>query len=300
MGKLLIYIKRNLVFFLLVANTLALTAQKEQVNAAARYLQQKSLDSAKIAIEKAILDNKTSTQGNTWYLRGFIYKSIYNTQEKEQKYSSARIQALESFKHAYEIDTSKQAIQESIKNIKYLATTLYNDAAASLDSMDYKTALEVFDTFKKYYSLVDTSAVNNKQTDIKFLQALASVYTQLFDLDKKVNVEFLSRAKNTYNKVLTMDPNNIFANYNMGILYYNQAVNLINQLDYGTDIRSLSDVQDNSIKLFKESLPFLEKAYALDPKRKETLYGLSGIYYSLNEMDKSNLFKQRLEEMKEK
>lgn len=300
MRELLTYIKRNLVFLLLVSNTLALIAQKEQVNAAARYLQQKDLDSAKIAIEKAILDSKTATQGNTWYLRGFIYKSIYNAQEKEQKYSFARIQALESFKHAYEIDTSKQAIQESIKNIKYLATTLYNDAAASLDSMDYKTALEVFDTFKKYYSLVDTSTVNSKQTDIKFLQALASVYTQLFDLDKKVNGELLSLAKNTYNKVLTMDPNNIFANYNMGILYYNQAVNLINQLDYGTDIKSLNDVQDNSIKLFKESLPFMEKAYSLDPNRKETLYGLSGIYYSLNEMDKSNLFKQRLEEMKKK
>jgi hypothetical protein len=42
----------------------------------------------------------------------------------------------------------------------------------------------------------------------------------------------------------------------------------------------------------------MEKAYALDPKRKDTLYGLSGIYYSLNEIEKSNEFKQKLEEIK--
>ena len=83
----------------------------------------------------------------------------------------------------------------------------------------------------------------------------------------------------------------------MGILYYNQAVNLINQSDYDLDIVALNDVQDNSIKLFKESLPFMEKAYSLDPNRRETLLGLSGIYFSLNEKEKSDMFKQKLEEI---
>lgn len=107
----------------------------------------------------------------------------------------------------------------------------------------------------------------------------------------------MNLAKSSYNKVLELDPNNIGANYNMGILYYNQAVNLINQSDYDLDIVALSDIQDNSIKLFKESLPFMEKAYSLDPRRKETLLGLSGIYFSLNEFDKSNMFKLKLEEI---
>ena len=83
----------------------------------------------------------------------------------------------------------------------------------------------------------------------------------------------------------------------MGILYYNQAVNLINQSDYDLDIVALNDVQDNSINLFKQSLPFMEKAYALDPNKKETLLGLSGIYFSLNEKEKSNEFKQKLEQI---
>ena len=104
-------------------------------------------------------------------------------------------------------------------------------------------------------------------------------------------------AKASYNKVLAIDPNNISANYNMGILYYNQAVHLINQSDYDLDIVALNDVQDNSINLFKSSLPFMEKAYSLDPNRRETLLGLSGIYFSLNEKEKSNEFKQKLEQI---
>ena len=43
------------------------------------------------------------------------------------------------------IDTSKENIQENVKNIKYLATTLYNDAGASLDSIDYKIAISNFE-----------------------------------------------------------------------------------------------------------------------------------------------------------
>ena len=81
-------------------------------------------------------------------------------------------------------------------------------------------------------------------------------------------------------------------------MFYNQAVQLINQSDYDIDIVALNDIQDNSVKLFRESLPFMEKAYKLDPKRRETLLGLSGIYFSLNEKEKSDLYKQKLQEIR--
>jgi tetratricopeptide (TPR) repeat protein len=273
-------------------------AQEEPLKMATFYLQNGNLDSAKIAINHLINDPQAVKDGNVWYLRGFIYKSIYNKWEKADKQSPARMEALKSFKLSFSIDTAKATIQENKKNIKYLVTTLFNDAATSLDSMDYKLAIETFEQFKEYYILIDTSQVNFKQTNIKFLLALATVYTTIFDGDKKGKAEFLKLAKDTYNKILALDPNNITANYNMGILYYSQAINLINQLDYGVDLLALNDAQDNSISLFRESLPFMEKAYALDPKRKDTLYGLSGIYYSLNEIEKSNEFKQKLEEIK--
>ncbi|MDQ3048519.1 MAG: tetratricopeptide repeat protein [Bacteroidota bacterium] len=295
----MLHLKRTLFFGLLFLTTVVSNAQQDKVNAAYTFLQQGDLESAKTAINLAVSHNETSNDAQAWYIRGFIFKTIYNKDEKSNKQSPARLEALVSFKKSITIDSSEENSQENLKNIKYLATTLYNDAAASLDSIDFKIAVENFEKFKEYYLIVDPSRTNFLQNDIKFLLALASVYNQIFEADR-TRIEYRELAKTTYNKVLAIDPNNISANYNMGILFYNQAVNLINQSDYDIDIVALDDVQDNSIKLFKESLPFMEKAYSLDPNRKETLLGLSGIYFSLNEKEKSNMFKQKLEEIKQK
>jgi tetratricopeptide (TPR) repeat protein len=92
-----------------------------------------------------------------------------------------------------------------------------------------------------------------------------------------------------------MDPNNISANYNLGIIYYNEGVEIVNNMDYSLDLFELNAVQDKIIELFKESLPYMTKAYELNPKRRETLIGLQGIYFSLNDIEKSEAFKQELE-----
>lgn len=294
----MLHLKRTLVFGLLLLLAVSSSAQPFRKDAAIRFLQEDgNLDSAKFNIDLAVEHPETSGSAETWYIRGFVYKTIYNKKEKGDKQSSSRLTALTSFKKSLSIDASPENSQENIKNVKYLATTLYNDAAASLDSIEYKIAIANFELFKEYYPLVDPSVSNLKQRDIDFTLALASLYTRIYESDRKGKADYLRLAKDAYSKILGLDPNHISANYNMGILYYNQAVNLINQSDYDLDIVALNDVQDNSIKLFKESLPFMEKAYSLDPLKKETLLGLSGIYFSLNEKEKSDLFKQKLEDI---
>jgi tetratricopeptide (TPR) repeat protein len=290
-------VKRTIIFGILLLVAVVSKAQQSKVTAAYTFLQQGKLDSAKLTIDLAVKHPETSNDGQAWYIRGFVYKTIYNQNEKSNRQSSARIEALVSFKKSVSIDTSQENVHENIKNIKYLATTLYNDAAASLDTIDYNVAVKDFDIFREYYRLVDPSPENFKQKEIDFANAIATVYTKIYESDRKGKVEFMNMAKASYNKALALDPNNINANYNMGILYYNQAVNLINQSDYDLDIVALNDVQDNSINLFKASLPFMEKAYSLDPNNKATLLGLSGIYFSLNEKEKSNEFKQKLEQI---
>lgn len=290
-------LKRTLIFGFLLLLAVVSNAQQSNVTAAYTFLQEGKLDNAKASIDAAVIHPETQADGQAWYIRGFVYKTIYNQNEKGNKESKSRIEALISFKKSLSIDTTKENVQENLKNIKYLATTLYNDAAASLDTIDYKIAINNFDLFREYYFLIDPSKENFKQKEIDFANAIATVYTRIYEGDRKGKIDFLNLAKASYNKALSFDPNNINANYNMGILYYNQAVNLINQSDYDLDIVALNDVQDNSINLFKASLPFMEKAYSLDPNRKETLLGLSGIYFSLNEKEKSNEFKQKLEQI---
>jgi hypothetical protein len=94
-----------------------------------------------------------------------------------------------------------------------------------------------------------------------------------------------------------MDPKDYQANYNIAINYYNQGAYKIRQVNYNTEIYELIMIQDESVKLFKQSLPYMLEAHSQRPNRKETLKGLMAIYRSLSDEQKSNQYKNRLEEL---
>ncbi|HET6227184.1 MAG TPA: hypothetical protein VFF27_12945 [Bacteroidia bacterium] len=300
----------GMILFLLIAS-LVNAQEEDPLRVAIAHLQKGNLDSAKMTIDQLTADPLAAKDGNVWYYRGFIYKSIYNKWEKKDKASHSRMEALKAFKQSLALDTTKATIAENKKNIKYLTTTLYNDACTSLDSIDYKQGIETFEQFKEYYTLIDTSKENLKQYNIKFLHALGSVYSKIFedapDVKKEIKEanknkkgELLKLAVDAYSKIIILDTNNTSAYYNIGALYYEHGANLIRQLDYGTDIPTLNDAQDNTYSFYRQSLPYLEHAYRIDPSRKETLYGLYSIYFSLNEFQKSNDFKRLLDLMERK
>ncbi|HRG38277.1 MAG TPA: hypothetical protein PK289_07090 [Bacteroidia bacterium] len=303
--------KLGMILLLLIAS-LVNAQEEDPLRVAIAHLQKGTLDSAKMVIDQLITNTQAVKDGNVWYYRGFIYKSIYNKWEKKDKHSNSRLEALKAFKQSLAMmDTSKTMTAENKKNIKYLTTTLYNDASSSLDSLDYKTGIETFELFKEYYPLVDSSPEALKKYDIKFLQALGSVYAKIFEDDKSVKPEIKEAYKNqkgellklaveAYNKILILDTLDNSAYYNIGTLYYQQGVNLIRQLDYSTDIPTLDEAQNNTYYLYRQSLPFMEKAYKIEPNRREVLYGLYSIYYSLNEIEKSNEFKRKLDEIEKK
>jgi hypothetical protein len=289
--------KKIFILFSLVCFALFAKAQDDAFTKAYRFVTAENADSAKYYIDMAMTEKNSQNDPMVWFLKGLIYKEMYKRYEKGNAESNYRKIALEALTKSDGLDSTKEYSTNN-RSLKYwLASTYYSDAASLLDTITYNTSITCFYNYMDILATVDTSKANLKIAEIKFQLALATVYTQIYDSDKKNKIDFLNLAKNAYNKVLTNDPNNISANFNMGILYYNQAATLIVQQDFEIDIIALNDIQDNSIKLFKESLPFMEKAYELDPKRAETLMGLSGIYYSLNEFEKSKLFQKKLEEV---
>ena len=68
-------------------------------------------------------------------------------------------------------------------------------------------------------------------------------------------------------------------------------------MDYGLDLLELTMMQDQLFDIFRTSLPFMKKAYDLNPKRRETMIGLEGIYFSMNDVEKSELFKKKIEDL---
>lgn len=292
--KILLFLAGHL---LLLASSAS--AQHEKVAYAVAQIQAGEVDRAKSAIDSAIVDAVTSKDYEAWYLRGYIYKELYKKYEAPSRSLNFRNEAINSLKKSIELDTAKQNLDINRQNIRSIASTFYNDAVSFMDTTNHLKALQYYNLFKDAMQVGDP-AFNFEKRDIEFKLALATVYTKLYEGNRKKNESFFVRIKELYQEVLKMDPNNLRASFNMGLLYYNQAVNIINEMDYDVDIFTLSNTQDNTIVIFKQSLPYMEKAYELDPNRKETLIALSGIYFSLNEEEKYLRFKKMVEDLEKK
>lgn len=149
--------------------------------------------------------------------------------------------------------------------------------------------------FKELESILLKELQKGENTEYQLL--LGVTYQKLLEEHTSQRAEYSEKAKKAYLRVLQKDPENLKANYNMGLVYYNDAVIIINALDYDMDMVALEDIQEECKEIFKKALPYMEKAYTLNPKNKETLTGLSGIYFSLREDDKYKRIKAEAESL---
>lgn len=245
-------------------------------------------------IDKAIKDPSMEKSAYAWYIRGFIYKEWYKAFESRNKKAKSRLDALTFFKTSLALDTAKEYVNESKKNIKWIGFQFYNDAGTLLDPANYQTAIENYEKFKECM-LIAEPTYNLKVREIEFKNALATVYTHLFRADLKGNLKFYGMTEELYKQVLALDTNNVSANYNLAMLYYNYGVDIINQMPIDAPLIDIENIQEEAKLQFKKALPFALKAHQQDPKRKDPIIALQGIYFSLYEFEKSDEFKAKLD-----
>ena len=274
-------------------------AQQNKVVAAIDCMDRGNIDSAKILIDEAALHAETSSNPETWYVKGFIYKELCKRNLGKVTIIKYGKESFESLKHSIDLDTSAERRVECTRVMKGGLMPYMNNSLASLmDTSGFSNSEKLLTEMKKIVRYLNPIA-NVDSVDIKFYSAAGTYYQNLYAKNMKTGGKMLDYAQDAFNKVLIKDPNNYSANYNMGIVYYNQGVNLIiHQLDYDSDLgTTLNSVQDKSLELFKKSLPFMLKAYSINPKKKDPIVGLSGIYWSLNEDDKYEEFKRKTDEL---
>lgn len=255
------------------------------------------VDSARKEIDLQMLEPGADKNPDCWQTYGIIYTEMYKKYENTDVLSPYRLIAFNAFKTSLTLDTVSARVQNTRDYLKYFATRFYNDAVSTLDTVSHAKSVACYTMYRQAAMLADPK-FDIKKKDIEFYLALASTYTQLYNTDKKKYAQYFDSTKNTYSYVLTLDPNNYSANYNLGVLYWNKGVDLMYDIDYDDSLGVVFDVQDRSVELFKQSLPFAEKAYVMEPKREETLIVLSGIYYSLNEFEKSDKYKEMLDNLR--
>jgi tetratricopeptide (TPR) repeat protein len=94
--------------------------------------------------------------------------------------------------------------------------------------------------------------------------------------------QYFLKSEDVYKKIIKIEPTNFDANYNLGVLYYNEAVDIVNKNDIDTDIDELTKVLERSTKLFEKALPLLLTIYNPENHNLKLLQALQAIYYNLN------------------
>ena len=135
----------------------------------------------------------------------------------------------------------------------------------------------------KYLELAREKDPNNPQ----FYSAEAHLYDKTGDRET---------AKEKYKKAIELDPNFFEAYYNLGVLYFNEGVELTDKANAITDNKKYEEAKKIADDKFLESLPYIEKAHELEPADKGIMQTLKNLYYRFKINDKYEEISKKMEE----
>jgi hypothetical protein len=269
-------------------------AQESLLGQANKKYQAGDLKAARALVDQAIKDPELARAPEVWVLRGFIYKDLYKAAPAADA-DLLRDEALASLYTAVTNDKSGQFAASSRPAYMYLAKTMYNDAAHALNDLQDERAVGLYAKYKAALQrLVPDTVLRNQ--DIEFGNALGTVYVKRFSQDRQ-QLGWYDKAVAAYKGVLALDSSNYGANYNLATLYYNRGVYNIQRISADNDIPSLQQIQEASREFFTQALPYMLKAHRMNPRRKETILGLEGIHYSLQDEEQSRHYRHLYEEL---
>jgi tetratricopeptide (TPR) repeat protein len=179
----------------------------------------------------------------------------------------------------------KEGEKEKAKNLINLGSKEFpEDMSLKITEINYFLEVQNYPEAEKSVELYLQSDPNN----IDVLLVAGTVYGRLMVMEGVDKEKYFQKRLNAYKSILKFDRENFMANYNIGITFYNRAVDIIGEQTktYEVDIFEFSELLNKVTDLFKESLPYIEKAEKLAPKNKNALLALEGIYYNLNDKNK--------------
>ncbi|HHS95494.1 MAG TPA: hypothetical protein ENJ45_02810 [Phaeodactylibacter sp.] len=151
------------------------------------------------------------------------------------------------------------------------------------------------------------AAIEKDPENVSYYSALGNTYDNLFQREMEAKNltkadEYFHKAMEYYNKALEKDPNYFFATYNIGVLYVNKANLLIEELkvledkgDYSKKALAAMEQKKTAINTeFEKSLPYFQKAEALNPNDINTLSALKEIYARKEDFELSKEFGKRM------
>jgi len=161
--------KKITLVLLAVIISAAASAQKGKITAAETFIKEGAFDKAKEAIEEAIVNPKSMGLAKTYYVKGELCLSAFDSGDPKFMglYPDILMEAYNNFEKAAQIDPKlkNRFIQENLYAL--LGNSLLNDAIAKFNDKDFKGAMQSFErnvmvsASDMYVGLVDTLVIFN-------------------------------------------------------------------------------------------------------------------------------------------
>lgn len=261
------------------------------------------LNAAADAINEVVESKDGKTNKVAWHIRGFIYKDIYVEYEEKDPFSNARDEAIISHKTCIANDPEGSLVEQSRNAIRYLSVSFFNDAREIIQARDTTTlndADKLYASFKEITLYLYPDSVM-KEKDIEFYLAMSTAHRKIYERNRDQGDKHWEISNLYLTKVLELDPENWPALYSTSVAYYNKGAYNLDKLPEAQGITDIYRIEAESMRSIQIALPFMIKAYQINPNKIETVKGLKTIYYNLDEEEKSNEMRDlelKLEETK--
>jgi tetratricopeptide (TPR) repeat protein len=123
-------------------------------------------------------------------------------------------------------------------------------------------------------------------SNISFYFAEGTLYDKMGETEK---------AKQAYETCVQMDPDYFNAYYNMGVMYYNKAVEMYKEANTEPDINKYNVMKDEADKVLAKAVEPMEKAHEIAPDDCDTIDTLKTLYYRLQMTEKHEAIKELAE-----
>jgi tetratricopeptide (TPR) repeat protein len=253
------------------------------------------IDQAVLAIDSATKHKDTKGDFVSWTTRAFVYYEVYKRADKFRLNSPLRDTIISSINRSNQLKPDSTYKVYNQKLLVTLAQGYYNLNIRLLqDSGNAEKSLIAYNRYKTMYQEIFPKT-DFKAKDVEYYLAVSTVYNDKYAKDSSEKT--IQVSKRAYEKVLEIDPNNRSANLGIGLLNYNEATVLIRKLEYEVELDQIEVVQDNVVKLAKESEQYILKVYNTNKNDAKAVEALYYVYRMLMDKVKFEDFKKKCSEL---
>jgi len=222
------------------------------------------------------------------------------------------------FERLYDMDYDEPAIYEALYQIKSESTSP-EDAYSILEKGKERYPDDVsllFAEINHYLKLGQSEklidklakAIEAEPENPSLYSVMGNAYETIYQKraqegKEEEAQEAFKQALSYYDQARELDDQNITAIYSAGALYYNRAAQLTQKMlelqdDYSKEgIEKYNSMRDQVIAEFDKALPYFKQAEQIAPGDINTLIALKEIYAKKDDIEMSNVFKDRLEQV---